>query len=163
MTKDHAQLLPRRSLLVMGAIGLASVAFHSPPAAAVQRRPDRGTMTMYRDAGCGCCMAWANLAERAGYQVSVQNVADMAAVKRRLGVPAALASCHTVLVGGFVVEGHVPFPAVGRLLSQRPMDIRGIAVPDMPVGSPGMEVPGGTREPFDVIAFFRNGRTARFA
>lgn len=119
-------------------------------------------MIMFRDPGCGCCTAWASQARSAGYRVSVRNSADMVAVKRRLGVPVALASCHTTVVNGFVIEGHVPFDAVARLLAQRPADIRGIAVPGMPAGSPGMEVPDGTREPFDVIAFYRNGRTARF-
>ncbi len=148
----------RRAILTAGIL-LSSL----PTSLLAQGQRTRQSMTMYRDAGCGCCVAWADLAEQAGYRMTVQTSTDMTAVKRRLGVPASLTSCHTALVGGFVIEGHVPFAAITQLLSQRPASIRGIAVPGMPVGSPGMELPGGRREPFDVIAFYRDGRTARFA
>ena len=120
-------------------------------------------MTVYRDPSCGCCEKWAALARDAGYQVSVLDDPDMASVKRKLGVPAQLSSCHTAVVGDFVVEGHVPLEQVGRLLRERPEGIRGIAVPGMPIGSPGMESPDGAKEPFQVMAFDRAGRTSVFA
>lgn len=85
----------------------------------------------------------------------------MPGVKARLGVPGSLASCHTAVVGNYVVEGHVPLAALERLLAQRPADIRGIAVPGMPVGSPGMESPDGFREAFEIMAFYHNGRISR--
>jgi len=119
-------------------------------------------MTVHRDPSCGCCGEWAELAAAAGYEVALVDVQNMAALKRRLGVPEALASCHTAEIAGFALEGHVPFQHVRRLLSERPAGIRGLAVPGMPVGSPGMEVPDGTREPFRVIAFDTAGRTSVF-
>src|SRR3546814_9191190 len=105
-------------------------------------------MTVCRDPSCGCCEAWAKSAEDAGYQVTLLDDNNMTAVKQRLGVPAELASCHTAVVGDYVIEGHVPLEEVDRLLRERPSDIAGIAVPGMPLGSPGMEVPDGTKEPF---------------
>lgn len=119
-------------------------------------------MLVHRDPSCGCCEAWAQIAREAGYQVTVRDDPDMPAVKRRLGVPAALGSCHTAEVGGLVVEGHVPMAHVARLLRERPAGVVGLAVPGMPAGSPGMEVPGGSRQPFEVLAFDTQGRTAPF-
>jgi hypothetical protein len=120
-------------------------------------------MTVYRDPSCGCCEAWAEIARKAGYQVRVIDHQDMAAVKRHHGVPEALASCHTAMVGGYAVEGHVPLADVARLLKERPAGIRGIAVPGMPRGSPGMEMPDGAKDPFQVIAFDAAGKTAIFS
>ncbi|MFV0409314.1 MAG: DUF411 domain-containing protein [Paracoccus sp. (in: a-proteobacteria)] len=98
---------------------------------------DMPPMTVHKDPNCGCCTAWTDLAEEAGYKVNVITDEDMAALKERLHVPAALQSCHTVEVGGYVAEGHVPLEALARLLEERP-DVQGIAVPGMPAGSPGM-------------------------
>lgn len=94
-------------------------------------------MTIHKDPYCGCCTAWADLAEEAGYQVRLIEAEDMGAVKSAAGVPEMLASCHTAEIDGYVVEGHVPFDALERLLATRP-EVTGIAVPGMPVGSPGM-------------------------
>jgi len=94
--------------------------------------------------------------------VSLLNDADMPAVKRRLGVPERLSSCHTAAVDDLVIEGHVPLDQVHRLLRDRPSGIRGIAVPGMPAGAPGMEVPDGRRDPFQVVAFFADGRNTVF-
>lgn len=110
-------------------------------------------MTVYRDPSCGCCEAWAEIARNAGYEVTLVDHPDMPAVKRRYGVPEQVVSCHTAIVGDYVIEGHVPLDDVKRLLAERPRDLRGIAVAGMPLGSPGMEVPDGTREPFKVMAF----------
>ena len=87
---------------------------------------------------------------------------DMPAVKRHHGVPEALASCHTAMVGGYAVEGHVPLADVARLLKERPAGIRGIAVPGMPRGSPGMEMPDGAKDSFQVMAFDAAGKTTTF-
>ena len=119
-------------------------------------------MTVFRDPSCGCCEAWAEIARKAGYRVDLRDDQDMTAVKRRLGVPEQLASCHTAEVGGMVIEGHVPLEEVARLLREKPAGIRGIAVPGMPAGSPGMEVPDGTKQPFQVIAFDASGKTSVF-
>lgn len=120
-------------------------------------------MTVYRDPSCGCCEAWAKIAAGNGYDVTVRDDPNMAEVKQRLGVPSQLASCHTAVIGEYVIEGHVPLDQVARLLHARPSGIRGIAVPGMPIGSPGMEVPDGREEPFQVIAFFPNGQMSVFA
>ena len=119
-------------------------------------------MLVYRDPECGCCEAWADIARKAGYQVTVENRADMAAVKARLGVPDQLASCHTAVIGGYAIEGHVPMRHIARLLRDKPRDIRGIAVPGMPRGSPGMEMPDGSTDAFDVMAFGGDGKISEF-
>ena len=123
----------------------------------------KASMTVYRDPNCGCCESWAQIAKQSGYQVLIQDEADMMAIKERYGVPPQLASCHTTLVGGLVVEGHVPVEDVERLLRERPNGIRGIAVPGMPAGSPGMEMPDGSKQAYDVVAFDGSGRTSVFA
>jgi hypothetical protein len=107
-------------------------------------------LQIHKDPSCGCCTAWADLARAAGYSVTLIDSADIGAVKDKAGVPAALWSCHTVLVEGYVVEGHVPFDALARLLETRP-DVTGIAVPGMPEGSPGMGDDPAAR--YDVVAW----------
>jgi hypothetical protein len=96
-----------------------------------------------------------------GYPVTVKSVENLAPIRRRLGVPAALASCHVAVVAGYVVEGHVPADVIDRLLRERP-SIVGLAVPGMPAGSPGMEAPGQPGERYQVLAFDRSGRTTIF-
>lgn len=129
-------------------------------------RPSPGrqaAMTVYRDPSCGCCEAWARLAREAGFETTLIDEPDMASVKRRFGVPENLASCHTAVIGDYVLEGHVPFAQVERLLRTRPRGVKGIAVPGMPAGSPGMEMPDGRQDQFDVIAFDAAGRTFVFS
>lgn len=109
-------------------------------------------MTVYKDVSCGCCGGWVEHMIRAGYRVTAIDVNDLASVKKRYGIPNQLASCHTAEIAGYVVEGHVPAAAIDRLLSSRP-GWRGLAVPGMPIGSPGMEVAGQPPERYDVIGF----------
>jgi hypothetical protein len=97
-----------------------------------------------------------------GFPVKTEDHADLAPIKRRFAVPPALQSCHTALVEGYVVEGHVPGDLIDRLLRERPT-VAGLAVPGMPPGSPGMETPGRKPEPYQVLAFDKNGRTTVFA
>ncbi len=97
-----------------------------------------------------------------GFQVQIENVPNLATVKQQYNVPASLQSCHTAIVDGYIIEGHVPADDIKRLLAERP-DIAGLAVPGMPVGSPGMGVAGATDQPFDVIAFDRAGKLDVFA
>lgn len=115
------------------------------PALAAERE-----MTVHKDPNCGCCTAWAELAERAGYEVEVIATPDMTAIKEKAGIPSELWSCHTTSIDGYVIEGHVPFDAVARLLETRP-DISGIAAPGMPAGSPGMGDDPAAQ--FDVISW----------
>lgn len=119
-------------------------------------------MTVYRDPSCGCCEAWAEIARKAGYVVALVDHPDMSAIKRQHGVPEELASCHTSLVTGYVIEGHVPLADVDHLLDERPSRITGLAVPGMPRGSPGMETPDGAKDPFQVLAFDAAGKSSLF-
>jgi hypothetical protein len=143
--------LPRRHLLA-GLVGLAAA---RPTLAAAPQ------LEVWKQRSCGCCAAWVRHLEAAGFPATVHEVNDTHAVSALAGVPADLHACHTARVGGYAVEGHVPAEAIGRLLAARPA-VRGIAVPDMPVGSPGMEVPGKTPEPYDVIAFAADGTRTTF-
>lgn len=159
MTVSSAGVMDRRAVICAGGATLALLAVGGC-GRAVSATPR--TMTVYRDPSCGCCEAWAKLAKQRGFAVHVVDHPDMAGLKRSKGVPNQLASCHTALVGGYVVEGHVPFEAVERLLSTQPADLAGVAVPGMPRGSPGMEMPDGTRDPFEVVAFTRDGTAWAF-
>jgi hypothetical protein len=110
---------------------------------------------------CGCCNDWVAHLRRAGFRVRITDVADVTPTARRLGVPDDLRSCHTASVGGYAIEGHVPAADIRRLLAQRPA-AAGLAVPGMPMGSPGMEH-GAMRQPYQVILFTRAGRRTVFA
>jgi hypothetical protein len=118
---------------------------------------------MHRAGGCGCCRAWAEHLQRTSrFRATTVDETDMQAVKRRLGVPADLTSCHTGEVEGFVIEGHVPADDILRLLSERPSGVRGLAVPGMPIGSPGMES-GARRDAYQVFAFRADGTRYEFS
>ncbi|MFN6934270.1 MAG: DUF411 domain-containing protein [Tsuneonella sp.] len=114
---------------------------------------------LFRDPGCGCCTQWADHA-RGGlaHEIKMREDVPMAEIKAKYGVPADLASCHTTIVEGFVIEGHVPAREIKRLLRERPAGVKGLAVAGMPLGSPGMEM-GGRVQPYQVIAFGEKGRT----
>ena len=118
------------------------------------------SMTVYRDPSCGCCEAWAKIARDAGFEVNVIDRPDMPAIKAQYGVPDELLSCHTTIVGGYAAEGHVPIADIQRLLKEQPRGIKGIAVPGMPRGSPGMEMPDGAKDPIKVMAFDAEGRVS---
>jgi len=113
-------------------------------------------VVVYKTPRCGCCVDWVAHLRANGFSVTVEEMQDLSPIKARFGVPADLESCHTAIVDGYVVEGHVPASDVRRLLAEKPA-ARGIAVPGMPVGSPGMER-GDEREPYQVIQFGDQGR-----
>jgi hypothetical protein len=151
-------MIDRRTMLHLAA-GAAAAPLFSGEALA-----QAGAITMWRDPGCGCCTEWAKRMEAAfGRKVAVVNSANMAAVKAARGVPQDLRSCHTALVQGVVVEGHVPPEDIKRLLAKRPKGMTGLAVPGMPAGSPGMEVSTGEIQRYQVFAFGPGGRRAVFA
>jgi hypothetical protein len=123
-----------------------------------------GTITMWRDPGCGCCVEWAKRMEAAfGRKVAIVNSPAMAALKTARGVPDDLRSCHTAVVQGVVVEGHVPPEDIKRLIARRLKGITGLAVPGMPAGSPGMDVGHNHKQRYQVVAFGPGGRRAVFA
>ena len=116
-------------------------------------------VVMHRDPGCPCCSKWAQIVARElGRAVRTVDEADRPALHQRLGVPTDVASCHTTVIDGYVFEGHVPVADVKRLLAQRPRGVKGLAVAGMPLGSPGMEVPGRSADAYEVIAFGPAGR-----
>lgn len=151
--------LQRRAFLCAGAAGVAMA-----PIAACAQAPRIYAMRIWRDAGCGCCGSWNALMQQTGrFTTTMTNEPNMASLKQRLGVPADLASCHTGEVEGYVIEGHVPAREILRLLSERPRNVRGLAVAGMPIGSPGMEIPDIPGDAFDVVAFRADGGRSVYA
>jgi hypothetical protein len=120
-------------------------------------------LTVYKDPDCGCCKAWVAHLRASGLTPEVNDRRDMDALKDSLGVPAALRSCHTAVAGRYVIEGHVPAADIKRLLAKSPRDVAGLAVPGMPSGSPGMEMPNRPAEAYSVIAYAASGSTRIFA
>lgn len=117
------------------------------------------TILVHRDPGCGCCGEWAKIVKaQFGRAVRIVDDANRPAMMKARGVPADLASCHTAIIDGMTFEGHVPIANMKRALAQRPKGVRGLAVAGMPLGSPGMEVPGRPAPAFEVIAFGPSGR-----
>ncbi len=146
--------------LVLGLLGGAAAAPLLPRSAAASQP----SFVMWRDPGCGCCTEWARRVEAAfGRKLPVIDRPDMAAVKRGQGVPQDLQSCHTALIDGFVVEGHVPPADIKRLLAAKPKGVKGLAVPGMPAGSPGMDVGHNHKQAYKVVAFGDGGARSVFA
>ena len=117
------------------------------------------TITVFKDPTCMCCSGWIEHLKANGFQVDVKEVqaSELREIKTKYGIPLELQSCHTALIDGYVIEGHVPATEILRLLKERP-NAKGIAVPGMPVGSPGME--GSTRQSFKVLLFDSSDRTS---
>jgi hypothetical protein len=135
-----------------------------PAAAAVVKaqRPALPLVDVYKDPTCGCCSQWVEHLKKAGFTTKVTDSAELDAFKTSHGVPQKARSCHTALVGGYVLEGHVPAAEVQKLLAQKPAVV-GLAVPGMPVGSPGMEVNGIKAQAYDVVSFDKQGTIKVFA
>lgn len=144
----------RRCLAAAVAATLVSI-----PAARALAAPSLA-VTVYKNRACGCCGGWIEHMRAAGFRVRAFDVDDVTPHKQWLGVPMSLASCHTAEVGGYAIEGHVPPADVRRLLAERPAGVRGLAVPGMVQGSPGMD---GPRTPYATLAFDSSGRTSVFA
>lgn len=130
------------------------------PAAQAEVAAADADVVVYKSPTCGCCGAWVDHMRDAGYEVETVDVdyGTLSRKKEEHGVPSDLGSCHTAVVEGYTVEGHVPADVIARLIAERPSDIRGIAVPGMPVGSPGME--GPNPQPYDVVAIREDGSRA---
>lgn len=149
----------RRTLLA----GTASFLFAAGLSGCADASARPVPMVVRRNPGCGCCEVWTDQMRASGrFIVTTQDDSNLAAFKSARGVPGELTSCHTAIVGDYVVEGHVPLADVVRMLDARPA-IAGIAVGGMPIGSLGMERPGGGNEAYDVVAFTSNGQRSVFA
>ena len=144
-------IVTRRSALLGGvafsSLAFAHVAFAQPAHIAVTKGP-----------GCECCEGWAKHLRANGYTVSLTESDDLDGVKSKLGIPEDLRTCHTGQIGEYLLEGHVPAVAVAFLLREKPEGMIGLAVPGMPIGSPGMEVPGAKLDEYPVILFGPTGR-----
>ena len=142
------------------AVAVCTAALCVVTAAAPTVPPTKPTITVYKDPSCGCCKNWIEHLIKHGYRVDAKDSPDMAQIKNTLGVPGDLKSCHTALVDGYLIEGHVPAADIDRLLATKPK-VKGLAVPGMPMGSPGME--GPTKQHYQVMAFDRTGKAKVFA
>ena len=118
-------------------------------------------ISVYKTPTCGCCKKWVNHLREKGFTVETHDQPSLTALKQEQGVPKGAEACHTALVDGYVIEGHVPAQDVARLLEERPAAVRGLVVPGMPLGSPGMEA--DRTEPYSVLAFDDTGRVSTFA
>ena len=152
----HAPDAPGEAAL--GAVGEAAATLEASSA-----RADAGALpraVVYKTPSCGCCNLWVDHMREAGFEVDARNLNDIIPVKIDAGVPPRMSSCHTALIDGYVVEGHIPAEHVKRLLEERP-DVVGIAVPGMPIGSPGMEGIGA--RPYQVLSWDREGKVEVYA
>ncbi len=148
--------------LTLSGLLLSLVSAHSGDAASARwlRAAKPVAIKVYKTPSCGCCKAWVQHLRDNGFQVETMDMPDLSLVKQKYGVKPALQACHTAVVNGYVVEGHVPADVITKLLKEHPV-VAGVAVPGMPGGSPGME--GGSQERYDVLTFDRAGRTRVYA
>lgn len=135
---------------------------HTDTAAATTAANALPPVVVHKSPSCGCCTHWVDHLRQSGFEVEVRDIDNLDPVKTRVGIPPGKGSCHTAEVAGYFVEGHVPAADIKRLLAERP-DVRGLTLPGMPLGSPGMEVPDGTVQPYAVELVARDGTTAVFA
>lgn len=147
-----------RSIAVLRGLLAALVMFSATHVLAGEELP---TVEVYKTPSCGCCGFWVEHMKQSGFKVNIHDVRDVTPVREKFGVPDAMASCHTAVVGGYAIEGHVPAADVKRLLRERPK-AAGIAVPGMVQGSPGMEQ-GRGKDPYNVMLFSKGGKSSVFA
>lgn len=142
--------------IVLALLGVGGYYYFGPAASS-----SLPTVTVYKSPSCNCCNKWVSHMREQGFQVKIESRFNVSPVKKQVGLPSSLAACHTATVGNYVVEGHVPAEDVKALLREKP-DVRGLSVPGMPVGSPGMER-GDRVEPYEVLTFTPAGDTTVFA
>lgn len=148
---------PSRLFIAAVAAAIALSAGGAAPGAQ-QKAAAKPSVTVYKSATCGCCSGWVAHMRKNGFDVTAVDVEDIDVPKKKYGVPPEASSCHTSLVGGYVIEGHVPADAVMRLLRERP-NVAGLAVRGMPIGTPGMEM-GDRKDPYVIASFDKAGKTA---
>ena len=149
-----------RTTFALGAAFLALTLTTGAAAPSVNSAPKEPKITVYKDPSCGCCKSWIAHLIKHGYRVDAKDTPEMAEIKRTLGIPETLTSCHTAVVNGYLIEGHVPAADIAKLLKEKPK-VAGLAVPGMPMGSPGME--GPRQQHYQVLSFDKNGKTKVFA
>jgi len=149
-------------LTVFGACGDSSHLAGGGAAEKIQADDPRPVVVVYKNESCGCCGDWVKHMEATGFRTQVHNVDNLNSIKEDAGIPPAMGSCHTARVDKYFVEGHVPAADVKRLLAER-LDAKGLTVPRMPIGSPGMESPSGEVEPYDVYLVANDGSVSVFA
>jgi hypothetical protein len=152
-------MISRRSFLLQTA-GIAAAVTTARRAMAYPASPT--PITVYKSSTCGCCAKWVDHVRSNGFDPQVHDEENMDAIKDEMGVPKGVRSCHTALVGKYLIEGHVPADDIHRLLKDRPV-VAGLAVPGMPSSTPGMAVPGAPVEPYEVVSFTSAGATSVYA
>jgi hypothetical protein len=155
MKKDFVRTMALT--VAFASLALTTAAVRTSPSDASAKKP---VITVYKDPSCGCCKNWIAHLIKHGYRVDAKDSPNMTEIKRTLGVPTGLTACHTAMVNGYLIEGHVPAADIDRLLAQKPK-IAGLAVPGMPAGSPGME--GASAQRYQVLTFDKSGKTTVFA
>lgn len=159
LTKKNGIILAALSVLVIVSYTFMGLGTNPTPDASGETPVEGVEMTIYKSSTCGCCGVYADYAEKRGFDVTTQDISDTSRLKADKGVPTDLQSCHTSIVNGYVVEGHVPVEAINRLLEKEP-DIRGIALPGMPSGSPGM--PGTKQGGWTIYTLHEDGSSSEF-
>lgn len=152
-------MMNRRESLQVMATGMAAMFFGGRQLVA---NATSKKMVVYKSPTCGCCGAWVKHVRAAGYEVETIDVDDVTPYKKKYGVPLELSSCHTGVIDGYAIEGHVPADLIGRLLREKPKNAKALAVPGMPMGSPGMEV-GGRKDAYDVLLIDNKGNSSVYA
>ena len=155
MKKDFVRIMALT--VAFASLALTTAAVRSSPSDILAKKP---VITVYKDPSCGCCKNWIAHLIKHGYRVDAKDSPDMSEIKRTLGVPTGLTACHTAMVNGYLIEGHVPAGDIDRLLAQRPK-IAGLSVPGMPAESPGME--SASAQSYQVLTFDKSGKTTVFA
>ncbi|MGZ3330427.1 MAG: DUF411 domain-containing protein [Gemmatimonadaceae bacterium] len=155
MKKDFVRTMALT--VAFASLALTIAAVRTSPSDAPAKKP---VITVYKDPSCGCCKNWIAHLVKHGYRVDAKDTPNMTEIKRTLGVPTGLTACHTAIVNGYLIEGHVPAADIDRLLAQKPK-VAGLAVPGMPAGSPGME--GASAQRYQVLTFDKSGKTTVFA
>lgn len=143
-----------------GNMAASQAATESQDAAAMAADPL--LVVVHKNESCSCCKLWVEHLKQSGFHVKVHDVSNLGPIKERVGIPYGKGSCHTAQVGGYFVEGHVPATDIKRLLAEHP-DAKGLTVPAMPVGSPGMEAPSGQVQPYGVFLVSKDGTTSVYA
>lgn len=146
-----------RAAFLFSFLGLHACGAADPPV-----DPRLPELVVHKNASCGCCGAWVKHMRHAGFSVDVDDIDNLGPVKERVGIPPAMGSCHTAEIGGYFIEGHVPADDVKRLLAEHP-DAKGLTVPGMPIGSPGMEYASRKAQPYDVYLVAKDGGVSIFA